>query len=147
LGVFLAEPIIFLPALAKKRIIKDYDALSEDIIASLRLKYPTGYAEHLVTYLDREGKKVSALPFETDEAYYLVRMTKIEAKRLESEDDLEDDVALREDAAANVDVDDEFTGHDDDDDMADGSNDEDDHIIITRRRDEEAGDIADESDY
>jgi DNA-directed RNA polymerase subunit delta len=143
---FLAEPIIFLPALAKKRIIKDYDALSEDIVQSLKVKYPTGYAEHLVSYNDREGKKVSALPFETDEAYYLVRMTKIEAKRLESEDDLEDDIVLR--AETTADPDDEFDGNGEDDDLADGSSDEDDHIIITRRRDEDDGsDIADDSDY
>lgn len=135
-------------ALAKKRVVKDYDALPEDIVRLVKIKYPSGYADHLLSYTDKEGKKVSALPFETDDTYYLIRMTILEAKRLVKEDeDYDDEGQLREDFA-DVEVGDEFDGHgeEDDDIVDDGSSDEDDHIIVTRRRDEEE-DIPDETDY
>jgi hypothetical protein len=134
--------------LSKKRVVKDYDALPEDIVRLVKMKYPTGYADHLVSYNDKEGKKVSALPFETDDAYYLIRMTILEAKRIVKEDeDFDDEGVLREDFA-DVEVGDEFDGEgEDDDEIADGSSDEDDHIIVTRRRDEESEDIPDDTEY
>jgi DNA-directed RNA polymerase subunit delta len=132
--------------LAKKRIIKDYDALTPEILEHVKLKYPTGYADHLISYSDREGKKVSALPFETEDAYYLIRMTIIEAKRLvKDEEDLEEDIALK-DEMSGVEVGDEFDGEGEDDDIDDNVSDEDDHIIVTRRRDD-GDDIADDSEY
>lgn len=133
--------------MTKKRVVKDYEALPEDIVRLVKMKYPTGYAEHLVSYTDKEGKKVSALPFETDDTYYLIRMTVLEAKRIVKEDeDFDEDGVLRGDFAE-VEVDDEFDGEgEEDDEMSDGVSDEDDHIIVTRRRDEEE-DIADDTDY
>ena len=134
--------------MAKKRLVKDYDALPEDTIRLVKMKYPTGYADHLVSYTDKEGKKVSALPFETDEVYYLIRMTVLEAKRLIKDDvDYDDDGVLREDFA-DIEVADEFDGQgEDEDESTEGLADEDDHIIVTRRRDEEGEDIADDTEY
>jgi hypothetical protein len=134
--------------LSKKRVVKDYDALPEDIVRLVKMKYPTGYADHLVSYNDKEGKKVSALPFETDDTYYLIRMTILEAKRIVKEDeDFDDEGVLRENFA-DVEVDEEFDGEgEDDDDMSDGTSDEDDHIIVTRRRDDEDHDIPDDTEY
>ena len=137
--------------MAKKRVVKDYDALSEDIARLVKQKYPSGYAESLVTYSDKEGKKVSALPFETDDTYYLIRMTILEAKRIVKEDeDFDDEGHLKEEIAdVEVEVDDEFDGAgEDDDDIDEGPTDEDDHIIVTRRREDEDGrDIPDDTDY
>lgn len=134
--------------MAKKRVVKDYNALSEEIVKLVKTRYPSGYAEHLVTYNDKEGKKVSALPFETDDTYYLIRMTILEAKRIVKEDDdFDDDGQLKEDLA-DVEVDDEFDGEgEDDDEISDGTSDEDDHIIVTRRRDDDEHDVADDSEY
>lgn len=133
--------------MAKKRVVKDYQALTEEIVRAIREKYPSGYADHLVSYSDKDGKKVSALPFETEDTYYLIRMSVQEAKRLVKDDEeFDDEVPAKEDIA-DVDVDDEFDGEgEDDDDLAEGSSDEDDHIIVTRRRDDN-DDIADDSDY
>ncbi|MBK8194005.1 MAG: hypothetical protein IPK76_12645 [Lewinellaceae bacterium] len=134
--------------MTKKRVVKDYEALPEDIIRLVKIKYPTGYAEHLLSYTDKEGKKVSALPFETDDTYYLIRMTMLEAKRIVKEDeDFDDDGVLREDFA-DVEVDDEFDGAgEDDDEIDDDISEEDDHIIVTRRREEEEEDIPDDTEY
>jgi DNA-directed RNA polymerase subunit delta len=133
--------------LAKKRLVKDYDALSEEIAKAVKQQYPTGYEQHLITYKDKDNKIVSALPFETDETYYLIRMTRLEAKRLVKDDEDYDDEGNLRQEMAEVDVDNEFDGQgEDDDDLADGSDDENDHIIVTRRRDDdEADDIADDS--
>jgi len=139
--------------LAKKRVVKDYDALSEDITRLVKQKYPSGYADHLVSYNDKEGKKVSALPFETDDTYYLIRMTILEAKRIVKEDeDFDEDGQLKEeivDVEVEVEVDDEFDGAgEEDDDLDDGASEEDDHIIVTRRRDDDdVNDIPDDTDY
>lgn len=137
--------------MAKKRVIKDFNALTEEIVQLVKLKYPTGYADHLVSYLDREGKKVSALPFETADTYYLIRMTIQEAKKLIKDDeDFDDETSgpsLRPEFAE-VEVDEEFDGEgEDDDDISDGGSDEDDHIIVTRRRDDDSDDIPDDSEY
>jgi len=139
--------------LAKKRVIKNFDALPEEIVELVKAKYPTGaYAEHLVSYTDKEGKKVSALPFETDDTYYLIRLAVQEVKKPAKEDDDLDDespAASIRSEFAEIATGDEFDGEgEDDDDLADGSADEDDHIIVTRRRDEDDDrDVPDDSEY
>lgn len=82
----------------KKRIVKDYENLPEDIINRIKIQYPHGFAQHLISYLNKEGKKVSALPFETEDIYYLVRMTVQEARQIIADDEDYDDAGnLRED--------------------------------------------------
>lgn len=82
----------------KKRIVKDYDALPEDIISRVKLEYPYGFEQNLVKYNDKEGKRVSALPFETEDIYYLIRMTTQEARQIiEDDDDYDEDGNLRKD--------------------------------------------------
>ncbi|MBI1185030.1 hypothetical protein GC194_12210 [bacterium] len=58
----------------KPRVIKDFEKLSEELQDAVRAKYPTGYFKYMVDYFDREGNKKSALPFETEEFLYLVKM-------------------------------------------------------------------------
>ena len=137
-------------ATPKKRLVKDYDALPEEIIRALKIKYPTGYEDHLISYIDAKGKKVSALPFEAEDAHYLVRMTIIEAKRLVKEDDDFDDEGILREGFAGVDApdvaDDEVEGTEEDHEEFHDDNGEDDHIIVTRRNDDDddASDMADD---
>ncbi len=89
--------------MSKKRVAKDYDALPEEIIQQVKLAYPDGFAGNLVSYTNKDGVKVSALPFETDDIYYLIRMTKLEAQQIiEDDDDYDDDGTLREDFADDI---------------------------------------------
>lgn len=82
----------------KPRIAKDYDKLPEELIARIKMEYPYGFEDNLITYTDAKGNKVSALPFETDDTYYLIRMTRMEAKRIIAEDeDYDDEGNLRDD--------------------------------------------------
>jgi len=47
--------------------------------------------------VNKDGINVSALPFETDEKYYLLRMTKAEAREIiEDDDDYDDDGLLKD---------------------------------------------------
>ena len=82
----------------KPRLVKDYEQLSEVVQEQIKLQYPYGFTKHLVSFVNKEGKRVSALPFDTDEVYYLIRMTKQEAREIvEQDDDYDDDGSLRDD--------------------------------------------------
>ena len=59
----------------KPRVVKDYDRLDDSVKEMIKLNYLYGFENHLVSFVNAEGRKVSALPFETEERYSLVRMT------------------------------------------------------------------------
>ena len=81
----------------KPRVVKDYEKLDPGIQEQIKFMYPFGFAKHLIQYKNAEGKFVSALPFETDDRYYLVRMTLIEAKQIiEDDDDYNESGELKE---------------------------------------------------
>jgi hypothetical protein len=71
----------------KPRIIKDYEKLEPTIQEQIKLHYPRGFEKHLIKFSNKEGKMVSALPFETDDRYYLIRMTVSEALEIIEDDD------------------------------------------------------------
>jgi hypothetical protein len=82
----------------KPRVVKDYEKLDTDLQEQIKLSYPSGFSEYLVSYVDKEGKKRTALPFETDEKYYLVRMTVSEAVQIiDDDDDFDSSGMLKED--------------------------------------------------
>ncbi|MEZ4721811.1 MAG: hypothetical protein R2813_08060 [Flavobacteriales bacterium] len=87
----------------KPRIAKDYDKLTEELVNQIKLEYPFGFEDNLISYTDAKGNKVSALPFEAEDAYYLIRMTKLEAQRIiEEDEDYDDSGNLREDFADEI---------------------------------------------
>jgi len=75
----------------KPRIVKDYDKLDTEIQEQLKLNYPKGFEKSLITIKNVKNAFVSVLPFETDDKYYLVRMTKTEAQEIVEEDEDYDD--------------------------------------------------------
>ncbi len=80
----------------KPRIVKDYEKLDEAIQEQIKLNYPYGFDRHLITFKNATGKFVSALPFETDDRYYLIRMSKALAQEIiEEDDDYDDDGNLK----------------------------------------------------
>jgi len=81
----------------KPRAIQDFEKLAKDIQEQIKLTYPNGFSQHLIQFTNKDGKLVSALPFETDEKYYLVRMTTQEAKDIIfADDDYDDEGILKE---------------------------------------------------
>ena len=84
--------------MVRKRIVVDYKKLSEEIIDQVKLKYPYGYEDSLITFTNSQGVFISALPFETESVYYLIRMTEEEAREIIEEDsDYDEDGKLRVD--------------------------------------------------
>ncbi len=83
--------------MSKPRVVKDYTKLGEDILALIKLKYPFGFEKQLIRFKDKEGRFISALPFETEDRYYLIRMTSVQAKEvIEQDDDYNEDGNLTE---------------------------------------------------
>lgn len=83
----------------KPRVIKDYDKLDPEIQEKIKLEYPSGYSESLIYFNNKDGKRVSALPFETDDKYYLVRMTIFEAEKIIEDDNDYDSTGSLKDSA------------------------------------------------
>lgn len=75
----------------KPRIVKDYEKLSDKVVEQLKLVYPRGFVNHLVSYTNKDGEQKKGLPFETDDYYYLIRMTENKADLIIEEDDDYDD--------------------------------------------------------
>ncbi len=114
----------------KPRVIKDYDKLDPEIQEKIKLEYPSGFSESLIYFTNKEGKRVSALPFETDDKYYLVRMTIFEAEKIIEEDDDYDSTGSLKDSAKE-----EYETKYGDDDILAGTDDV-----------EEIDDVADDDD-
>lgn len=84
---------------SKPRFIKDFDKLSSELQEQIKLSFPYGFTDDLISFTNKDGKLVSALPFETDDKYYLIRMTVSEAIQIvEDDDDYDDEGELKNDA-------------------------------------------------
>jgi hypothetical protein len=58
----------------RKRIIKDFRNLPEEIREAIREKYPSGYYNDLITFTDKDKHIISALPYETEDISYMIKM-------------------------------------------------------------------------
>ncbi|WP_167605147.1 hypothetical protein [Maribellus sediminis] len=76
---------------SKPRVIKDYNKLDKDLQQQIKLIYADGFADNLIHFFDKNGLKITVLPFETEDKYYMLRMTENEAVALVDEDDDYDD--------------------------------------------------------
>ncbi len=82
---------------SKPRVIKDFDKIDAVIQEQIKLAYPYGFEGSLIHFFDKDGKKISALPFETDDRYYMVRMTTAQAQAIiEDDEDFDGDGNLKE---------------------------------------------------
>ncbi len=109
----------------KPRVIKDYEKLDSNLQEQIKLEYPLGFSRHLIYFTNKDGLKVSALPFETDDKYYLVRMTIPQAKQIiENDDDYDDEGILKDDVK--VEYEDKYAGTEEELDL--GADDVDDGI-------------------
>lgn len=120
---------------SKPRVIKDYNKLEKELQQQIKLIYADGFAENLIHFFDKNGMKITVLPFETEDKYYMLRMTENEAVALVDEDDdyddegfLKDDVKQAyEDKYSDLDhIADKLPGDDDGDDDDDSYDDDDD---------------------
>ncbi len=83
---------------SKPRVIKDFEKLEPFLQEQIKLAYPYGFEDNLIHFYNKEGEKVLALPFETDEKYYMLRMSLVKAQELiEEDEDYDDEGNLKDD--------------------------------------------------
>lgn len=75
----------------KPKVIKDYSKLDKQLQQQIKLVYEDGFADNLIHFFDKTGQKITVLPFETEDKYYMLRMTENEAVAIVDEDDDYDD--------------------------------------------------------
>lgn len=75
--------------MAKKRIIKSYEQLSEELVEKLKEKYPDGYEDRTITFTNPRGEIEVAIPFETDDIYYLIKLPRVNPAEEEEETESE----------------------------------------------------------
>ncbi len=62
--------------MGKKRIIKKFEQLSDEILEKIRIRYPDGFEDNLISFTSPNGEIEFALPLETDDTSYLIKMPK-----------------------------------------------------------------------
>jgi|SRR5690554_2977514 len=78
-----------------KRVIKDFKAITDDVLALINEQYPFGYEEsQLVTFVNAKGEFVKALEVKSEEITYLIKLgTKLDDhinEYMDSDDDDDD---------------------------------------------------------
>ncbi|MDA3893797.1 MAG: hypothetical protein PF517_19205 [Salinivirgaceae bacterium] len=81
-------------AASKPKVIKNYDKLDKAQEEQLKLIYPEGFSEFLFEFTNHKGELVSALPFETEDKIYMIRMSRTKADEIVSLDDDFDDEGM-----------------------------------------------------
>ncbi len=71
----------------KRKVIKEYSKLDSDFLKKLKEKYPDGYGDDLVSFYGADGLKIRAIPYETEETYYLIKVPIATVKELDGDDD------------------------------------------------------------
>lgn len=80
----------------KPRVIKDYEKLPEEVVEQIKLVYPLGFTRHLISFMNKDGEKKKGLPFETEDFYFLIRMTEAKAEAIiENDEDYDENGVLK----------------------------------------------------
>ena len=98
----------------KPRVIKDYDKLDKEVKDLIKETYPQGFAEKLIQYPNKDGLLISALPFETEDKMYLVRINTDEIKIVFDDGDDDDVEDIKESEMEEMNDIDEAASDDDD---------------------------------
>lgn len=142
---------------SKPRVIKDFDKLDKEIQEQVLQMYPNGFAEFLITYTDpKTGMERFALPYETEDRYYMIRMDEyIDTDSAADDDDFSKDDDLinlgldNMDKPADIKMEEDEDEEEEDDEVSkptfDDSDDEEDDEDLENIADEESEDENDEA--
>lgn len=61
-------------AIAKKRVIKSLENLTEDLRDLMREQYPSGYESSITRIMNAKKEPIFVFPLETDDAVFLVKV-------------------------------------------------------------------------
>ena len=62
--------------MVKKRIIKKYEQLAPELLKLIKKAFPDGFEDALISFETPSGEIQLALPFETEDTSYLIKMPK-----------------------------------------------------------------------
>lgn len=80
------------PSSDKKRVIVDYKNVTKEILDLFTDRYPYGYEdEDIIKFKNAKGETVKAVPFETKDAKYLIKVSVEMDAKIEAFMDDEDD--------------------------------------------------------
>lgn len=103
----------------KKRVIVDYNNITSDILELFTDRYPYGYDdEDIIKFQNSKGETVKAVPFETSDTRYLIKVSVEMDRRIEAfldDDDDDDDGSVSESTPPPIDEIDEGEVEDDED--------------------------------
>ena len=88
------------PSSEKKRVIVDYKNVTKDILELFTDRYPYGYEdEDIIKFKNAKGETVMAVPFETKDTKYLVKVSVEMDAKIEAfmDDDDDDDMIASDD--------------------------------------------------
>lgn len=68
--------------MSKPKVIKEFEKLDDIIKQAVFDKYPYGFDRHIITFKNHKNQLVSALPFETEDRFYMIKMTRAEANEI-----------------------------------------------------------------
>lgn len=86
----------------KPKVLKSYSKLDKQLQQQIKLVYADGFADNLIHFFDKTGLKITVLPFETEDKYYMIRMTENEAVSIiVDDDDFDDEGFLKGDVKQN----------------------------------------------
>lgn len=71
----------------KKRIIKSYEKLAPELQDLLNEIYPYGYSNQLIRLTNSQGENYFAVPLETDDTVYMVKVHIDKVKKQKNADD------------------------------------------------------------
>ena len=134
---------------SKPKLVKDWDKMPKEIVAAIKAEYPNGFSHKLINYTTPKGEKVLALPYDTDDIAYLVRVTVMESKNVFKDDDDDDDVVSVKAPREDLDLDGlDIDGLKEEDDSFSGvDEEEDEYVSPSRRRRTNNDDDDDDDDY
>lgn len=127
----------------KPRVIKDFDKLEKSMREQLIQLYPNGFAEFLVSYTDpKTGQERFALPYETSDRYYMIRMDEFIDSQIDRNP--EDDDFPKDEDLLNLELD---SIEKPADLKIDDSEDEDEDETKPKNEDEDGDEDGDEEDF
>ncbi len=136
---------------SRPKLVKDWDKMPKEIVAAIKAEYPNGFSHKLINYTTPKGEKVLALPYDTEDIAYLVRVTVMESKNVfkGTDDDDDDDVVAVKAPREDLDLDGlDIDGlKEEDDSFSGGDDDDDEYVSPARRRRTKNDDDDDDDDY
>ncbi len=73
--------------MSKPRVITEFEKLEEELKQLIKLSHPYGFEKNLISFKNHKKHLISALPYETEDRHFLIKMTREKANAIIIADD------------------------------------------------------------